>query len=190
MAQAAAGGSRAAIGNTLHLVKRFFGAIKPGAPDEVDERWAIDQLLPGEVDIWTRMNNPDRRHAIGVARAVAAGYPSLDDGPIDRPVLAAALLHDSGKVISGLRTPARVLATVLWAVADDSLAARWRVAERRDFRVRLAEYRCHPELGQTLLAEAGAAPLTQLWAAQHHMPEERWTVPLPIGRLLKDCDDD
>jgi hypothetical protein len=27
------------------------------------------------------------------------------------------------------------------------------------------------------------------WAAQHHRPEEDWTVPVDAGRLLADADD-
>ncbi len=173
-----------------HLAKRFFGAVKPGPPSSLDESWAVSQLSPGEVDIWNRMNNPDRRHAIEVARAVVAGYPSIDDNPIDRSVVAAALLHDSGKVVCRFRTPSRVFATVVWAAADESLADRWLESGRGGYRTRLAQYRRHPELGRQLLVEAGAEPLTGDWAAQHHLPEELWTVPLPIGRLLKDCDDD
>lgn len=173
-----------------HLAKRFFGAVKPGPPSGDDERWAANHLLPGEAAIWERMNNPDRRHAVEVARAVCAGYPAIADDPIDREVVAAALLHDSGKVVCRFRTPARVLATVVWAVADDDLADRWLTSGRGGFRLRLAQYRRHPELGQQLLVEAGASALTANWAAQHHLPEHRWTVPMNVGRLLKDCDDD
>jgi hypothetical protein len=105
-------------------------------------------------------------------------------------VLAAALLHDSGKVVSGLGTPARVVATILWAVLDDATADRWLGAPDRSLRARLASYRRHPELGADLLRSAGSSALTANWAAEHHRPESRWTVPLAVGRILKDCDDD
>lgn len=179
----------------VHLVRRFFGAVKPGAPAEGDERWALAQLSPGEVDIWNRMNNPDRRHAIDVARAVDAGFAAIDERqpagqPIEPAVLAAALLHDSGKVVCRFRTPSRVFATVLWAVLDDDRSELWLQGNPSAYRTRLAQYRRHPEIGQQILSSAGAAPLTSQWAAQHHLPEDAWTVPLAVGRLLKDCDDD
>ena len=176
----------------LHLVKRFFGSLRPGPPSADDERWARSNLSAGEREIWSRMSNPDRRHAVGVARAVVVAFDrdvgSPDGRPLDRPVLAAALLHDSGKAVSGLRTPARVLATLLWALADEEVARRW--AGQRGLRQRLGQYRLHPELGGELLRAAGADPLTVEWAEQHHRPESAWTVPVEIARVLKACDDD
>ncbi len=149
------------------------------------------QLLPGEVDVWVRMNNPDRRHAIGVARAVVATERAADPTrSVERPVVAAALLHDSGKVVCRFRTPARVLATLVWATLDDATADRWLATRDGGFRLRLAQYRRHPELGEELLQAAGSEPLTYRWAAQHHRPESAWTVPLETGRVLKECDDD
>ena len=64
------------------------------------------------------MSGPDRRHAAGVARAVqrALGHEA------SRPVLAAALLHDVGKVESGLRTYGRVVATLSAKVAGAEMA--------------------------------------------------------------------
>jgi hypothetical protein len=93
-------------------------------------------------------------------------------------------------VISGLRTPARVVATVLWAVLDDDTAERWLQPSSGAARQRLAQYRRHPELGAEMLRAAGSDPLTWTWAAQHHQPESQWTVPLDVGRVLKSCDDD
>ncbi len=171
------------LADAAHLVRRFFGAIKPGAPPAEDEAWAVSHLGDGETALWHRMNNPDQRHAIEVARAVVA-----EMGDPDRPVVAAALLHDVGKVVSGYRTPARVVATVLWAVAPDGLADQW--LEASGPRKRMAEYRRHPELGEQLLANAGADEFTSSWAGDHHRPEPRWRVDPAIGAILKACDDD
>ena len=175
----------------LHLTKRFFGAVRPGAPSVADERWATDKLLDGERDVWAAMNNPDRRHAVAVAKAVVAEFEAAkSDAGEDRAVLAAALLHDSGKVLSGLRTPGRVLATVFWMIADDALADRWLEPAVSGIRRRLAQYRRHPELGAEMLRAAGSDPLTAAWAGDHHRPESTWVVPVEIGAVLKACDDD
>ena len=175
----------------LHLTKRFFGAVRPGAPAAEDEAWALDHLLDGERAVWAKMNNPDRRHAVAVARAVVETFEAAgSDHGRDRSVVAAALLHDSGKVLSGLRTPSRVVATVFWAVADDDVADRWLADEVGGPRRRLAQYRRHPELGADMLRDAGSATLTYQWAADHHRPSERWSVAHDIGTVLKDCDDD
>ncbi len=89
-----------------HLARRFLGSLRPGGPPAADVTWVDDVLLPGERDLWRSLPGPDRRHSVGVARRVDR---ALDGAP--RPVLAAALLHDVGKVVAGLRTPGRVVAT-------------------------------------------------------------------------------
>jgi hypothetical protein len=129
------------------------------------------------------MSNPDQRHAIEVARAVGAALPDADDA-----VMAAALLHDVGKVDSQLRTPARVAATLFWAVAPDDLADRWLSAS--GIRHRFASYRHHPRIGEQLLVEAGAALETAHWAGDHHKPAEKWRLDASVGEILKRCDDD
>jgi hypothetical protein len=103
-------------------------------------------------------------------------------------VVAAALLHDSGKVESRLGTLSRVVATVAAMVAGRQRAASW--SEGTGFASRIGLYLRHPELGAALLAAAGSAPLTTAWAAEHHLPEARWTVPPDLGRVLKSADDD
>ena len=154
---------------------RFFGALDPRGPDTAGDAWAQDHLLPGEVALWVRQSGPDRRHAIGVARAVVATL-----GPsADRPVVAAALLHDVGKVAAGLGTFARVPATLLgMAFGRD----RWGG--------RLGTYLRHDAVGADLLRQAGAAPLTVAWAAEHHLPPDRWTLPGHVAAALKDADGD
>jgi hypothetical protein len=150
-----------------HLAKRFFGSLRRGAP--ADEAWALEQLGPGERQLWVRMSDADRRHAVDVAHRV---------GVQPRPVLAAALLHDVGKVESGLGTFGRVGATVLGALSR----TRWKGS--------VGAYLRHDEIGAALLADAGADPLTVAWAREHHLPAAQWTVPYDIGVALKAADDD
>jgi hypothetical protein len=152
----------------VHLATRFFGSLRRGAP--ADEQWAIEQLGVGERQLWARMPDADRRHAVDVAHRVG------DDRP--RAVLAAALLHDVGKIESGLGTFARVGATLLGALSR----TRWKG--------RVGTYLRHDEVGARLLAEAGSDPLTVAWAREHHLPPSRWTVPHDIGIALKAADDD
>jgi hypothetical protein len=51
-------------------------------------------------------------------------------------------------------------------------------------------YLQHPRLGGDMLALAGSDPLTVAWTREHHLPESEWTVPLELGQVLKDADDD
>jgi hypothetical protein len=156
-----------------HLIKRFALSLWPGGPRLEGEAWAAAVLSEAELALWRRMSGPDRRHALGVARRVEA---ALGPEAATAPVLAAALLHDVGKVEAGLGTLGRVAATV--------------AGERAGERAR--RYRRHPELGAALLELAGAHPLTVAWAREHHTPPERWSgaVPAPEAHALKAADDD
>ncbi len=165
------------MSRVLHLARRFVLSLWPGGPDRTDDLWARSRLLAGEVALWGRMSGPDRRHAVMVARRVE-GSLGVD---VERRVLAAALLHDVGKVDSSLSTPVRVVATLA------GLAGGARVHAGHG---RIARYLHHPEIGSRLLVEAGSDPLTSAWAAEHHLPPDQWTVDRQIGEALRAADDD
>jgi hypothetical protein len=167
-----------------HLATRFFGSLRPGGPPPADEAWARDALLPGEVALWERMSGADRRHAIGVARRAEAALGA----PADRRVLAAALLHDVGKVDSRLGPARRAVATLAGMAGGHDAARRWRARSGPVGRV--GRYLCHDAIGADLLAAAGSDALTVAWAREHHLPPDRWTVPAAVGAALKDADDD
>ena len=171
------------MGGAGHLVKRFFGSV-PVGPSAEDAAWAKEQLLDGEQDVWRRMSRADRRHAAGVARRVEVALGS----EATRPVLAAALLHDCGKTVSGLSTYGRVIATLSGKMAGMDVAMAW--TETSGFTRRVGLYLEHPRLGAELLGMAGSAPLTVAWTAEHHLPPDQWTVPADIGLALKAADDD
>lgn len=177
------------IGVGLHLARRFFGSLRPGGPPADEERWVTGLLNQGELAIWTKMNNPDRRHAVGVARAVESELDAqgLSASP---EVLAAALLHDCGKVASKFGTFSRVGATLFWAVVDDDRADIWLEADASGLRGELARYRRHPELGGAMLRAANSSDLAATWAEEHHQPSQRWSVDPQLGQILKTCDDD
>ncbi|MDQ3757018.1 MAG: phosphohydrolase, partial [Actinomycetota bacterium] len=77
-----------------HLVRRFLGMLVPGGPSLEGEAFAVAVLSEAELALWRRMSGPDRRHAVGVAKRVEAALGAQ----ATPPVLAAALLHDVGKV--------------------------------------------------------------------------------------------
>jgi hypothetical protein len=130
------------------------------------------------------MSSADRRHAVAVARRVDAAL-----GPASsRPVRAAALLHDVGKVDSGLGPVRRAAATVAGMIWGHDAARDWRT--QGGPRGRVGRYLCHDEIGADWLAAAGSDGLTVAWAREHHLPPERWTVPADLAAALKSADDD
>ena len=170
-----------------HLTRRFFGSLRPGGPPPSEQQWAESQLLPGERAIWCSLSGPDRRHSAEVARRVQR---SLGD-QATRPVLAAALLHDCGKLDSGLRTPGRVVATILAAttVRTESEVQQWANSSIR-WKQRVGVYRLHPERGADMLTGAGSEPLTIAWTREHHQPAAQWTVEPALATALHEADDD
>ena len=178
------GGVGGGVPYARHLVTRFAGSLWPGGPRRDDERWATGWMLPGEAALWRRMSGPDRRHAVGVARRTTGLL-----GPrATRAVVAAALLHDVGKIDSHLGPVSRSLATVAGMIAGHDAAERWRL--RAGPVGRVGRYLCHDDIGAGLLELVGSDGLTIAWARQHHLPPDRWSVPADVGAALKAADDD
>lgn len=165
------------MASAVHLVRRFAESLWPAPPSAADDEWAESQLLDGERVLWRRMRGFDRRHAIGVAHRVLVAQPDAA-----RPVVAAALLHDVGKLDAGYGVTGRVVATMWRAVRGAQ-----RVAHGGG---RMARYVNHPSIGSDWLRDAGSDPLTVAWTGEHHLPETAWTVPVDVGRVLKAADDD
>lgn len=177
-----------------HLVRRFCGSLWSGGPSSAAEDRVAGLLGDGELGLWRRMSGADRRHSVVVARRVElvlGGPEGLDlvaaAGDGGTPLLAAALLHDVGKVRSGLGTFGRVAATVLGAVVPGR-ARGW--PGRGGFRGRVGLYLRHPEEGAALLSEAGSDPLTVAWALEHHRQSDQWSVDRRLADVLHAADDD
>lgn len=170
----------------LHLVGRFLGMLAPVGPRPARRRWAESQLTDEERALFRRLRPADRRHAVAVARRVER---RLGD-ETTRPVLAAALLHDIGKLDSHLGVYGRTVATLCgFAVRHDEETIReW--TRTRGITRRIGLYLRHARLGGDVLELAGSEPVVVAWAREHHLPREEWTVPPAIGDVLKSCDGD
>ena len=124
--------------NVVHLAKRYVGSLSKTPPSAEDEAWAMTWLTSAEAHLWSRMTVADRRHSIEIARRFQELRPAAT-----REEMAGALLHDVGKLQSGLPTSRRVLATIV-----GPRTARYR------------EYHEHEAIGADLAAAADAAPAT------------------------------
>ncbi len=172
----------------FHLVSRFFGSLDPREPSGEDIAWAHSFLLVKEQAIWQQLSAADRRHSIAVTKKVVAMGKELSV-MLSREHIAASLLHDCGKLVSNLGTFQRAFATIALLVVPAAQIVRWQESAS-GARLRVAQYRLHPELGSKLLAAAGSDTFTQRWTLEHHKPPEKWTIDRTLGTLLKDCDDD
>lgn len=115
-----------------HLVRRFAGSLSRRRPDP---GLAGEVLTAGELELWCRFGPADQRHSLEVAERLRAAHP---DAPVHE--VAAALLHDIGKLDAGLGVARRVAAT-LGAPGD-----------------RTRRHRDHERLGAALLRSVGSDP--------------------------------
>jgi hypothetical protein len=137
-----------ALHHVGHLGRRFVGSLSRREPAPNREAWARSQLLPGELALWQRMSVQDRRHSIEVARRFRGIVEAAT-----RDEMAAALLHDVGKIECGLGTFGRVAATVV-----GPHTARFRT------------YHDHERIGLELLTAAGSTEATlalAAWTGEH-----------------------
>jgi hypothetical protein len=125
------------FGHTAHLARRFITSLSRREPTDADTAWADSHLLDAEAALWHRMAPADRRHSITVARRFEAS------GSWTREEMAGALLHDVGKLDSGLGAYGRVIATV--------------VGPRTQ---RFRRYHDHERIGADLVAAAGSTDNT------------------------------
>ncbi|MCQ3806553.1 MAG: HD domain-containing protein [Acidimicrobiaceae bacterium] len=202
------------MGEFAHLARRFFASVRRGGPTEADRAWVEDVLSRSEYELWAAQYAPDRRHSASVARRVerelageafgrrgrspsAAASRELADeafgqgapaGEDTSWVLASALLHDIGKLESGLGTWGRVWATVAAKVLGAQRVAAW--IDHDGCRGRAGRYVNHPEIGAELLRGARSDPRTVAWASQHHKPADSWTLPPEIAQVLHEFDND
>jgi len=172
------------MSGALHLTRRFVGALRPGGPPESDRAWIESVLSEAEYALWRRQYGPDRRHTAAVAREVERRL----GGEATPPILAAALLHDIGKIDADLGTWGRVVATLSAKVAGIDTARLW--TKSTGFTRRVGLYLRHPEIGADMLEMAESDPLTIAWAAEHHLPAEEWTIDPAIAMVLHEVDDD
>ena len=169
-----------------HLVARFFGSLVPRRVTSSDAAWVASLLTPPEQSLWAKLGRADQNEGVGVARRA--------DRDLDRGVdhhddyLAAALLHDVGKLDAGFGPYRRAVATVAGSVASRGTIEAWK--ERRGFTRRCALYLDHAELGALRVRVAGGRERVAQWAAAHHDPTAWPTPDIPAGicKLLAKAD--
>jgi hypothetical protein len=161
-----------------HLSRRAVASFRERQPGADDLDAARRVLSDAEWRLFSAMTPTDQTHSLEVARRVRETWPG--GGTPQRDALAAALLHDVGKIDAGLGTAGRIVATLAGPLVPDRMAPRLG---------RIGRHLAYPATGRELLMEAGSDETVAAWAAEHHLPEERWTVPVAWGRVLQAADD-
>jgi hypothetical protein len=136
---------------------------------------AREALSPELFALFSRMLPFEQAHAIRVMKGVSAAGWQVPD------LLAAALLHDVGKVRQPLRPWERALAVVVKALAP-GLYRRWGRGKPTGWRAGIVVTAQHPAWGAEMVAAAGATEMV-VWLIAHHQdeslpegPEDRLTM--------------
>jgi HD domain len=171
----------------VHLARRFLRALWPGRPRAQDVAWVATVLEPNELALWRELPRHDQRYTIRVAKLAEERLAGTEFAGQQR-WLAAALLHDVGKLDAGLGVMGRSVATVLGAVASRGRVDRW--AQASGFRRRVAWYLHHDERGADRIRAAGGRDEAARWARAHHH-RDRWPesgVPIAVAETLEAAD--
>jgi len=137
-------------------------------------RWILDSVRPPDltyvrtrlpnpalVALFTRMSRADQHHGIAVARTLE------DRGHTDPDLIAAALLHDVGKIRARGSVWARVM-VVLGEWLLPRAAARWGEGRAKGLRRPFVVRQQHPMWGAEMAQRAGAPPVTVRLIRSHH----------------------
>lgn len=189
------------MGSWAHLAGRFVRAHKPGPLSAADRAFVAGVLTPPERELWERLPRHDHHHTVEVARRVEAALARTEHAG-DSRWLAAALLHDVGKLESGFGIYGRVLATLAgrafprtarrWPKRDDHQGVDLVPERGWHLRRRIGDYLRHDEIGRILLRGAGGRPEPAHWAEAHHgrVPVDPAVVPDQVAAVLAEADPD
>ena len=138
--------------------------------EEVDDGTAAGYLPPGALTLFRAMPRHDRRHALRVFRALQAG------GHTEPDLLAAALLHDTGKsgrqpeehlrkwgvqqMVGRVRLWHRVAVVLMRAVRPGLLERIGKDNRPRSWRYPFYVQLHHAAIGALLAEQAGCSPGT------------------------------
>ncbi len=150
-------------GAARYRVYQLWRSLAPRGLDAEDQAILATALAPGGRALFATMSRNDQRHSLTVYRALRGR--GCDDGDL----LAAALLHDSGKGSGRVPLWVRPPVVVLRAFAPKLLAALAR-APRPGWRQPFYHAVHHAVIGAELAAAAGLSERAVLLIRTHHDP--------------------
>jgi hypothetical protein len=172
---------RSRIARPAHLVGRFFTSLAPFPVGADDRAWVERVLTPPELELWARQSLADRRESVRVARRTEAALAGTGYAG-DPRWLAAALLHDIGKLDARFGPLRRSIATFAAAVLGPRVVEGW--VDTKGFRRRCALYVFHDQLGSDRLRMARCRTETAVWADAHHRPALWAATGLPAAVVI------
>jgi hypothetical protein len=164
-----------------HLAARFFSSLAPLPVRARDRAWVGGVLQPEELALWSRLSLADRRESIGVARRTELALADTEHAG-DSRWIAAALLHDVGKLDARFGPLRRAVATTAAGLFGPRVVEGW--VDKSGFVRRCALYVFHDQLGADRVRIAGGRGEAALWAEAHHRPAIWAATGLPFAVVV------
>lgn len=152
----------ARMGRLARLAYRLrqFRLALPGGWRRVPDEALSPYLSPALITLFRRMQPSEQAHSFSVLERLRAA------GQADPDLLAAALLHDTGKMLLPLSVWDRALAVLGWRFLP-RLSQRWAETDGKGLHRPFVVATRHPEWGARLVAAAGASPRTVELVRRH-----------------------
>jgi hypothetical protein len=127
-----------------------------------DDTWAQSVLSKAEFGVYSNMDARDREHAVRVTKKLLVLYPDSS-----LMLQRATLLHDCGKSVRPYSVFERVLVGLLY---DAQPSNAW-ILDFKAKKLSAAEVKkYHPQIGSSLILEAGGDARVAEIVASHHNP--------------------
>ncbi len=163
------------LSRLAYRTRQFRNAL-PGSHPQVETRAIFPPLTSAQLTLFRRMQSSEQAHAYWVFRRLNAS------GQTDRDLLAAALLHDVGKILYPLSIFDRAI-IVLGKRLFPKAARRWGGGTPRGLRRPFVVAENHAAWGADLAAQAGASPRT-VELIRRHQDSSMPDVDSPSEHLL------
>jgi HD domain len=161
----------------LYRSRQFWQALSASpAPEEL--ALARTVLSPSLLSIFNQMQPSEQAHSLRIARRL------IDQGETHPDLLAATLLHDSGKIHHPLNLWERVL-IVLGKAVLPTQAKQWGRSGPKGWKRAFAVAEQHSEWGAQMAAQAGASPLVVALIRRHQLPPDHPVENLEDRLLLR-----
>jgi hypothetical protein len=168
-----------------YRVRQFWQAMSARRLSPAEWQQIEKILSPAESRLFSRLSTADQAHSYRVLQAL------LDQGHQDRPLLAAALLHDVGKTRIHLPLWLRPV-IILGQAVFGRRVEQWGQGEPAGWRAPFVIKARHAEWGATMAAAAGsdAATVALIRRHQERLSPGAESGEEPLLRLLQQADDD
>jgi hypothetical protein len=148
------------LSRLAYRTRQFWNALA-GSRNRVATGTLLPYLNPSQIVLFRRMHPSEQAHALSMLEQLKT------NGQSDPHLLAAALLHDTGKILFPLSLLDRVV-IVLGKYFFNRRARNWSEAPPNRFLRSFVVAAKHPEWGAGLAEQAGASPRTVDLIRRHH----------------------